>query len=245
VARTRAYLDTRNLAYLESKDIPYPGPDSFVYRLNLPELSRLLPTTEAPQMILEPGNDLEGFQRAIEARALPWNENADTGMIIGLSKPSHGSQPPFHRAYWSSTVSDAKIAHGEWHAAMGPKSHGWLLFALRSSVGGTLEIRDQATGKLISELRSTRENEWTLVSAHAPSQPFVLRSRLSKADQSLSFTEPVLMPTLSFVAWQISANGRYVQAAGLALISLAATALALIEFISAAGRRPRRGTGSA
>jgi hypothetical protein len=114
-----------------------------------------------------------------------------------------------------------------------------LIFALRNSVGATLEIRDQESGKLLGELQSNRMNEWSVISTRAPLGEFVLRSRLTGPDQSLAFTEPVLMPTLSYLAWRMSANGRYVQALGLTLFSLSAIGLGMAEAYSRFA--PRRG----
>jgi hypothetical protein len=188
-----------------------------------------LPTSEAPPLRLTPGNDVQGFHRSIDVRPLPWTDAADTGMMIGLSKPSHSAQPPFHRAYWESTDAGTDVPHGEWQPEATSTKRGWLIFALRNSIGATLEMRDLENGNPIGELQSSRVNEWTIVSTRAPLRTFVLRSRLSGPDQSLAFTEPVLMPTLSFVAWRMSARGRYLQVVGLTLFSFSAIGLGLAE----------------
>ncbi|MEO6003623.1 MAG: hypothetical protein ABIZ04_05765 [Opitutus sp.] len=228
VARTRAYLDSGNLAYLESKDIPYPGPDSFVDRLNRPELAPLLPASVRPAVTVIPTPKLHGFDRSMSLAPLPWDETASTGLMLALSTPARSPDAPLHRAMWRSTSQDHELAYGEWTLHSLPRS-GQLVFALVGSTGSAIEFRSAATDELLAEAHPTNEREWSMATVAVPAGPIVLRARTTSPAERLGFTEPVFMPSLSYVAWRTAASGKLIQKIGAMLLLFCLVALGVLH----------------
>ena len=217
----RNYLYTGDKSFLKHDEIPYPGADSFLYRLNQPALRAVLPATVRPPLPLT----------VAHASFVPSDPQ-------NLYPPGTGltplAPPLTHRVTWGSFTPNDLVTPREFTSAPLRVPAGWLKFEVAGATGEPgviLELRDAATSLPITSIRPDKPPgaAWRAVYVPAPSKAFVLYARAPDAARWLAFSEPVLMGGGSYWAWQLSKNGQLVATLALALALLLSAAALLIR----------------
>lgn len=188
----QAYLATHDLAHLERGPIPFPSAPEIKRIIDKPTINKIMPSSIRPPLALSAASPEEkGFA---EARMLPL-------------------------AYRNVI----ELTPGErWESAVLPASSGWWKMETTGDVGTagvTLEMVSAASGKLLTKIRPTKvpRGEWRAAYVRAPSEPAILKARLSAPGQVLGFSEPIEMPSGSYWAWQLCRQGKWFVLLGLIL----------------------------
>ena len=210
----RNYLLTGDVAHLNHDEIPYPGADSFLVRLNIESLRSRLPASVRPPLPLA----------AAQSTFLS-SKNSAPPPATGLPLAT----PPLeHRPSWgsfSATPGDSSAREFTSVSLRAPLG-GYLRFDVVGHVGEpdvTLELRDARTGALLSRIASDKipGDAWRGAFVPAPSGSFVVYARAPDNARWLAFSQPIEMARGSFWAWQISKHGLLVAeiALGVAAVS--------------------------
>lgn len=228
--RARVFLATGDRSALESTDIPYPGAESFIFRVSQPSLSRILPVSIRPPLPLRPDSN-----------------TTETFHLVGPGEKSSTPAPGFaHESLpaWISTNGPVDDALGVWRSLpLTAPLGGWLKFELRGNANPpevALELRDAATDTVLSvvrprDVKGTSQDEWVSAHVRAPTAPFVVVARnMSDRGEIFGFTAPVEMSSLSHWAWRLTQSGRLLATLG----SMVALSLAIGHLFSK--RRKRR-----
>jgi hypothetical protein len=209
VENVRGYLATGDEAYLRHPEIPYPGTDGFLARLQTPPLKELLPASVRDPLPLAASQN-GGFVR-IDSRRGEYSQSAAGGIGSPPSLPPEC--PPLSNAVFWSSFHASGSAGGQWEsvALVAPQA-GWLKFEVAGRPGengSELEIRDAATGRILDSLRpgSRPGDSWRSAYVRAPAQPFVVVAQDSNPESWVAFSQPVEMGTLSYFAWRCVKNG--------------------------------------
>ncbi len=230
-ANMRRFLATKDPAHLADRNIPYPSADALVERLARPSLRALMPIplrTPLP-LAADPASAAGAFVEN-DARRTP----KDQPPRRGLAPTTH---PLDHGTSWGSHGQGT----GEWRSlpVTPTQPGGWLRFEMAGHVGEpgvALELRDAATGRLLSSVAPSKVpgNVWRSAYVPKPAAPFVVVARDTDPERWLAFSGPIEMGPLSYWAWQANKHGLLIlQVAGAATLLLALAALV----------RPRRAAG--
>ena len=165
-----------------------------------------------------------------DARRTPKDQPPRRGLAPATLPLDHGTS-------WGSHGQGT----GEWHSlpVTPTQPGGWLRFEMAGHVGEpgvALELRDAATGRLLSSVAPSKVpgNVWRSAYVPKPAAPFVVVARDTDPERWLAFSGPIEMGPLSYLAWQANKHGLLIlQLAGGATLLLALAALV----------RPRRAGG--
>ncbi|HVU23539.1 MAG TPA: hypothetical protein VHE13_05385 [Opitutus sp.] len=214
---TRGYITTGDPQFLR-EPLPYPGADAFLLHYDHPELRRLMPASVRPAVPLEPAA-MRGFLAS------------DDPTVAALD--AHATAPAFFRAWFSPAAPDAAVAR-EWTSRplQLPQHSGWLIYQVYGALGtpaAPLELLDAETGAAISSVHrySAPTAGWGPAAAPIPHRPFIVRAQVPAPAATAAFSEPVVMPRWSFIAWRVAERGGSIAMAGALLMVIAAIGLLL------------------
>jgi hypothetical protein len=219
---THNYLVTGNEAYLQHREIPFPGTDSFLVRIRVPALQAILPVGVRVPI------ELTGSGR--ESTFVRHDSRSPAPSPTGFSPATH---PLTNSVTWGSFGARAS---GEWESIpLHIRRPGWLKFEVAGQAGEpgvALELRDAATHELLASVKPGKvpNDSWRSAYVPAPAKPFVVVAHNEDPGRWLAFSPPIEMKTLSYWAWRGVKNGL--------LIAEAATGAAL--FLGAATWRGER-----
>lgn len=202
-ANMRRYLATKDPAHLADRNIPYPSADALIERLARPSLRALMPVPlRTPLPLLQDPANSGGFLEN-DARRFPPDRAPRRGLPDATTPLDHGTS-------WGSHGQGT----GEWRSLpVNPtRPGGWLRFEMAGQIGEpgiSLELRDAASGRLLSSVAPSKVpgNVWRSAYVPKPATPFVIAARDTDPARWLAFSGPIEMGPLSYWAWQANKHG--------------------------------------
>ncbi len=229
----RRYVATGDPAYLQHEEIPYPGSDSLLVRLAVPELRAILPASaREPDAVVGAGGGafIRYDSRGRQAReAVPASYPA-----LGPTGFSPGTYRFTDYVTWGSFGTPGEGSSTWRSRPMSIRRPGWLKFVVAGELGEpglALELRDARTDALLASVRPDRVpgETWRPAYVRAPDRPFVIAATRADPSRWFAFSEPAEMARGSHWAWCAVRHG--------ALIAEIAAGAAVFLWIAGGRRR--------